>query len=667
MLLTLSTGIAPSAAAQDRAVPFARYVPADVNIYVATRKLENVSASFDRANAWRLLQFLSGEDDGARPALLTSVAGFFGLSDQSADWGFMDLEVGVTAPSWSDLGEAVWLLRPANESVLERLFPSRGRTEPGKVGDAAFFRTRTGLMVGTLDDTAVIGRRSERGSTLAQALELMGGRSSDSLVVSPAFRELAAYLPANPLALVYAAGSAIAAANPSEASRWRPTFDRAAVGLYERQGRIDIAVNAVLAHPRKKPKLSDLALERLFRLPDTTLLASVFTFDFDDALRAAVSGNAPKGTFGRYLRFLAALQPSTENAGAGLPKLGPHVILVWGQNLSLGGSMPQVAILVECREGDGVDARASAIAEQAVRLFRMVDRSNAAAPLSIERTRHLGATISHVSFEAYAKTSQTPFAQLLSHADPAWSVHNGWLIVGLSIDHVESIVESELGLMPRLGELRDVRPLRHQSMDRSVLSVLQAGVAADVLKEWVAAYQSGSPSLLDPKWWNAASERAAGSPSPFGFQMAAEEEPGAVVVSRVYPRSVADGRLEVGDRVIGIDGTLLTMHDANADFRSRWDDSTTAPGLALRILRGSGVVEVTLPKSALADAGPTDRINPAAALRELASLGRTLEFAGFGVNVTDERHYSARLSLRFVPEPSPATAATAASDTPLDK
>lgn len=658
--LLLSVG---AVAGQERAVPFARYVPADVNVYVVTRELGEVSAALDRANAWRLLQVLSGDTDGAGSGLLRSVVGFFGVPDDPEDGGFTNMEVGVAARSWADPSQAVWFLRPASAAFLERLIPSRGGVEASSVGDATVYRTRAGLTAGVLENTVVTGRGREPGSILARSLDLMGGSSTDSLVVSPAFRELAAYLPADPLTLVYASGSAIAPVNPSGTSLWRPSFERAAAGLYEGQGRIDVAVRAALAHPRRKAKLSEMALERLFRLPDTTLFASAFTFDFGEAVRAAAMGGAPTGTLGRYLRLLTALQAGDGVSEGESPSLGPHVLFVWGQNLGLSGSVPQVAVLIECRDEDGVAARASKVAEQAARLVRLVDRSNAAAPLVIERRRHLGTTIFHIPFDGYAKTSQAPFAELLTHADPAWAIHNGWLIVALSADHVESILDSESGLMPRLGELRDVRPLRKQALDRSVLSILQAGLASDVLKTWVSAYEGGSPSLLDAKWWNGSSGVVAAA-SPFGFEMGTAGEPGTVVVSHVLPRGGADGRLRAGDRIIGVAGALLAMDDANADFRRRWDECVTAPGPALRVLRDGAFVEVTLPKADPVHAAAPGRIDPGTALREFASLGRTLEFASFGVNVTDERHYSARLSLRFVPEPTMSTAATAASDKP---
>jgi len=339
-VLVIGALVAPTltnvpAMAQSRPVPFSRYVPADAEIYVNTGRFDRVNASLERANAWRVLQDLSGEQVAERSVLLKSMARFLGFSDQSVGSGLGGLEVGVAASSWADSDGAAWLLRPVDGPVLDRLLPTRQRVPTGVVGDASLSRTRGGVFIATSGDTAVAGRRGRPGSLFARTVDLLGGRSSDSLFASSAFREIAAYLPADPLVVAYVSGEAIRSINPGGRSAWRPSFERAAAALYEKHGRIEVALRAALAQPRKKPRLSDAALDRLFRLPDTTLFASAFTFDLETAYS---TGAAASGTVGRYLRFLSSLRQRSESTGEARttdsPKLGPHIIFVWGQALN---------------------------------------------------------------------------------------------------------------------------------------------------------------------------------------------------------------------------------------------------------------------------------------------------------------------------------------------
>ena len=157
---------------------------------------------------------------------------------------------------------------------------------------------------------------------------------------------------------------------------------------------------------------------------------------------------------------------------------------------------------------------------------------------------------------------------------------------------------------------------------------------------------------------------------------------GTVEVARVYADTPAAGRLQVGDRIIGIDGSLLDLSRPGADFRRRLDKSTADPGPTLRVQRGTTTLDVLLPLAPSRDRkeaaspnrdrreaatpnlslrqrysfrdegeaqGPYPAIHPADAVRELASLGRTLQFAIFAVQASEEDLYSARLTLRFPP------------------
>jgi len=640
----------PRTADKAGAVPFARYVPESAKVFITIQQLDEADRALNRAHAWQLLPLLTGKPtNNGRPFdLKSAVPTLLGLPTSiGPDEELTQSEMGVVADSWSRFGGAVWLVRVSDEAVLDRWFPPGRRTGGGTFRGVRFFQTQDGLTVCWGGRTVAMSRTWGPDSLLHETMNLIAGKGGDALERSAAFRGLTAYLPAGYPALVYLARDETLPVDGIKPSPWWPAFDRAVVGLYEGEGRIDVAVRASLGAPHHRPKLARTAINRLLRLPQTTLFALATTIDFDQAYAAAAASPA-RGMLGRYLTFLAAVAGTPDAPPGGWPRLGPHVIVAWGQDLRKGGSTPQVAIMIECRNGHAVRDRARHIADKMIQLVRAIDPVKADNTLTIRESRHLSVPVLHVPLKAYAEGSELRLLRLLANTEPAWTIWNGWLIFALGRDHIERILEAEFGLVPTLATVPDVRALSRRSSERSVLSVIQAGLATNVLDQWLAAHEAGSPSLLDPSWWESGSPSAPQRQPRLGIGMKIVQEPGVVSVARVYPNTAAEGRLQPGDRILGIEGHLLSLTSPNADLRKRWADSTAKPGPTLRVQRSGTAMDVVLPKK---KHGPVThvRINPADAVRELASLGRTLSFASFAVNVTDERHYSARLSLRSTP------------------
>ena len=184
-------------------VPFARYVPAPAKLFVQDRELNEVDEALHRAHAWRLLPLLSGTNvEGADPFdLRAAIIKFLGPNSSIAIDDLMATEMGIAASSWSQLGRAVWFARISDEAVLQRWFPGRrGRPKDGTEG-IRFFRTNDGVLVCVRDDLAVMARGAGEGSLLRETVGLMRGRSGEALEQSSSYRELMAYLPAQPLAV----------------------------------------------------------------------------------------------------------------------------------------------------------------------------------------------------------------------------------------------------------------------------------------------------------------------------------------------------------------------------------------------------------------------------------------------------------------------------------
>ncbi len=631
-----------------RSVPFSRYAPAAVKLFVTVRRPGELDAAMHRAHAWRLLAMLAGGSaEGVQSFNLSrALASMLGLQDTAGGRELARSEIGFVAASKSQLEGAVWFVRLPDDAVLAHWFPSKQRAMSGSIGSVRFFQTKTGVMVCERDGVIALAHRWGSGSLLDSAMKLMAERGGEPLERSAVFRELTAYFPPDHLALAYLARDDKAERAETNSVAWWPEIDRALIAVYERGGRLDLAVRASLTTPRHSPKLARAAIERFFRLPQTTLFATATTIDFDKPFNSGRK-SPPSSTLEHYLAFLRSLQGAPGEPAANESQIGPHVFLVWGQDFSEGGTTPQLALLVECSNGRVVRGQTRKMVEGILEFIQTIDPAQMGSPLGIVESRHVGAKVSHVAMQAYAETSQLPVVQLLRNTSPAWTVWNGWLILALSRDHIERILDAQYGLVPILATVQDVEVMRRRSTDRSLISIVQPDLATDVLDQWLAAFGTGEPSLLDPVWWRGRGRRGTSAPRTFVNSLQLVEEPAVVVVSLLHPKSAARGRLRPGDRIVGIDGHLLSLSAPKADLQKRWDESKSKPGPSLRVLRDGATIDVLIPRPKVDVLLAGLLVDPADAVRELASLGRTLEFGSFAVDVSDEWHYSARLSLRF--------------------
>lgn len=527
-------------------IAFADFTPESAGLFIGVRRLGDLDAALNRAHAWQLLMIVSGGSlERARslelPKALAGLLGFRGTMNPAT---LADSEVGLALPPSMDLRSAVWFMRLSDRGLLDRWFPPAARLESGATGFVRHFQLRNRSKVAVSGNVVALSRQWGPGSFFEKTVSVMSGRGG-SLARSAEFRDVSAYMPEKYLAVSYLAGAQAADGSVTPPLSWWPVARQVMIGLFERDGRIDVAISASLARRGRRAKLSRTAIDRLHRLPQTTLLAAAISIDIAH-LRGAKSDAKPPGLLARYLAFLSGLQDPSPAPDAARPQLGPHVLIAWGQDLREDGSTPQVALMVECADGKAVRRHSRNTVDGLLKFLTVLEPELIDVAPTIVRSRHLGATIFSVSFAAYADKSALPFMQVVRDASPAWTVWNGWLILAVSRDHVERILDAQYGLIPGLITVDDVRGLRLNSADRSVVSIVQPDLATKVLDGWLAAHEKGMPSLLDASWW-----------------------------------------------------------------------------------------------------GGKASVDPADALRELAAVGRTLEFGSYAVDTSDPEHFSARVSLRF--------------------
>jgi len=625
---------------------FARFVPADAGVFVRMRRVADAEAALTRTHLHELLALPTG---GASPAtaLRKTAAQFLGLDPELHRESVGRVGMGFVARSWGGSSRGVWLVRVGPSGPLEDWFPLSQRQHQGAMGAAQFFRMPQGHMVAIRDNLAAIGRSWGPGTPFDQVLALMADPGGSALADDPAYQALCRHLPDNALAAVYVTHENGPSAWAGAAGGQMAGFDRAVFALYEKEGTLDLAIRASLPIPDSQPPLTRATLDRLLQLPQTTLFATAFTWDSQRWLSSAAVRLSED--WSRYASLFHALTITAGEEGNEPLRLGPHAIMAWGQDLRSDSAAPPLAFMIECRDGVRVRERINTVVHRVLGLVQVLD-AGAGETLRIIEHRHLGVPISHVPLAPFAERSTLRLARFTFTLDPSWTFWNGWLIVSLTRDHLEQILEAQFGILPTLNSVPEARGLRQETTPRSTVTLIQTGLAADVLNRWLGAFQRGEPSLLDPQWWGAPGAAEASGTMRLGIGMRIAQEPGMVEVVDVYPDTPADGLLRPGDLIFALDGDVLSLESPNADLRRQWSGSGVGPHRRLRVLRDDRMLDVELIAPHSADSADLPAVNPAHIVKELAALGRSLEFASYTVSALDKTHYAARLTLRFVPD-----------------
>lgn len=628
----------------------ADYVPSASRVLVHMNPLNGLASVLGRSR--RLLSHLSvGLPESGEVWNLTSIVrSALGVESAISDAQVLGTEMAIATPGLSRLNEAVWFLHLPREVDRTGWFSVHEETQRGVAGQAQFFATRDGRMIGSRDHTMVVARRWGPGSLFADTLSLMAGREGAALSGEVAYQAMVSQFPPGVLASVYVAPPYRDSSRESKGWLESYGFRSALFGLAESDGIVQVLFRAQTEVPSKRRVLSRRAIEQIMRLPQTTVLAVALAADLEAMLLQAgnVAGSSVRGRLGAFLADLSEPQPGLLRFRN---RFGANVVLAWGQDLREGYSTPQLAAFFECGDVDAARAYVTRLEHQLVRLVKsMRALPGDTADVAVQEDLHLGVSIRYLSMGQPAQEGEASAFRLVAGIEPAWTIADGWLIVALTRDHLKRILDAQTGMFPPLGLLSETRRVFRHADESSAIALFQSGLAGKLMESWLAAFDAGAPSLLDPKWWRISSGVDRTRTTKLGIGMKVSLEPGAVVVARVYPYSTAANRLKVHDRIIGIDGQLLAMKSPNRDLRRRWRESEAQPGPTLRVDRKGKLLDITLPRTERDALLSKVLVAPAEALRQLAALTQTVDFATLETPLTESGQFAARLSLRFPDE-----------------
>ncbi|MEK7732474.1 MAG: hypothetical protein AAB363_11525, partial [Planctomycetota bacterium] len=313
--------------------PIARFVPAAAKLFVELRRPDAVDVALRDSQVGLLWSMAAGRPANPKqPSQLRAALTEFLAPNPAINVDeLMKAEMGLMAPSWWDLSSAVWFVRLPKQDLLDRWFPKDRRQETAGSAADNLFRMTDGMIVGVRDGIVAMARRGNA-ALVREVFRLMVGGVAETLHNSPAYRELVGYLPGKTLAVVYWARDAGEPGPASIASSFLPPIDHAVVGMSASEGRIDFAIRAALWAPQSPKTLAGHAVDRLMKLPATTLVACATTIDLNPTAKAA-AGTGSLDWWAKALSFVTALRSANGDAAQPLPSFGPHLILAWDQDL----------------------------------------------------------------------------------------------------------------------------------------------------------------------------------------------------------------------------------------------------------------------------------------------------------------------------------------------
>lgn len=635
-------GAQPVAAAS-RDVPFGRYIPASVPYFVTVRNLTALDRALGDVKAGQLLAQLSGSrDEEIRRADGRSVLQSFLGRESSIDLLTLTrLNAAVAIDSWSDTPHAVWFFRLRDTALVDEWFPQQRRAAQDTSRGALIFRTPDGLIVGQRDDILVLARRWVGDRLLVEIVQMLTGKPQASLEQSQHYQELATYLPAASLATIYVNGPADDQSAPAATRIAGLEMERFVIGLYASGNHIDLAIRGTRVHASAQKRLKPRAIGQMLRLPHTTLFAVTRAVDIDPAALAGKGGNE----LSRYARLLLSLRGLNKEGAESVSKLGPHVVFAWGQTLTGASDFPQVAVLVECEDSAELKAQLDGTLSNVTAAIRTLDPQQLAS-LSVAHETHLGVGVSYIPTVTIDDPARLGALRLLTDVQPAWAAWGNWMLLATHREHLKRILNAQFGLVPTLGSVPAARVIRPGQQGVAMMSVVQASTAAQQIDAWLSASSDDMPLWLDPIWWDSLLGADVLQSKSLGVRIERSYSPGQITVSTTVAETAAEGLLHQGDHIIGLNGSLIDLADPARDFRKQWRRRPRDAGPTIRVMRDGEAMDVVLP-IVVDEEGDRPEFDPAPVLRKLVSLARGVSFAGLTVHATDERHYSARITLRL--------------------
>jgi hypothetical protein len=496
---------------------------------------------------------------------------------------------------------------------------------------------------------------------LERIVRIMAGTDDASLGTYATFRAEVRRLPADAQGLIYFGRSPAAEIRAATPSGMAPiggaAIRRGVVGLYAHDDGIHAELRGLLATPLPTPTAGTLLPEALAKLPADTLAAFAVPVDYRAEIERIRTGRYPQLVV--YFTLLDAIAGQRTLDDRLIDALGTQTVFVIGQSRRRPDApqlyiTPMAALMIDVNDPAPV---AEMVHRSAVGLVSLLNTQRAG-PGGLENLRvttaeHGPHTVYHVGLGSFFK----PFTKCVyAHTlELAWTIADGRLIVSTHREHVTQLLDAHrAGVDGQGGLLLPMVERASSGASASSQFIVQSAAAAAVVQSWIDYVNREYPDMTQPEWWQRTVLKKGEDRLALGIGVAPiSAHPGCLRVSKVQPGRPGAGRLEVGDRIVGIDGRLLSTEDPQADFATILRARQPRKPVVLRIERADRSMDVTIPTTPQAAMPGT--FDPVRLLRGLTALAKQFDTGAYTTFRDEPDRLNARLTL------TPARAKTVSS------
>ncbi|MCA9244847.1 MAG: hypothetical protein KDA32_12880 [Phycisphaerales bacterium] len=620
LLATLALSIAPQAGAQNDVdkSSFAKLVPADVGLYVEARLAEELIIQLTEPHIWSGLANLVGQP--ATPDDVEEwrrrIRATVGMEPARAVRALFGERVAFVAGSPDRAVDPVVLCRPSGveaDDFLRRL----GRKDSQSLNPADPKGPVIWALGGNLGVVSIGNRAMAFGDIATDAMLrrvatfALKSDPRESLMGDDVFRKLAQRADESEAhAILFARLNAISTAAPFTALA--PFRDASAMMVTMREQRGVMRFTLVGDQSKvDAPPERGRSVELLGRLPRASLVAWSRSIDYA-ALKSAYEA-LPERTPVRQI----AAQLNLDGAEI-LGALRGDTCVAIGPGAPEGDAPPPPAVAVLLRANprpltDALDT----FANTAVPLFNIAALRRGTPPLVAPTTERIeGAEVTSFELSGVADLLN---ASALRKVTLCWTATDDLLIVATDRAWLREVLAAQR-CATTLSDAFD--RAEHKLSSRGETTIYaNAGGISDLAHRWLRHLQTTAPDAIEGVWWPAP---GAGRPR-LGIDVNENTERLRLDVTKVAAGLPCEGRLRVGDAIVGVSGKRFTESPI-AEMTAVVDHP---PGRWIELLveREGGLITQRIPMPG---------IDPIDALKRVAALGGVVRQAFYQDEPTPE-------------------------------
>lgn len=548
----------------------ARFVPADVGLYVELRKAEDLLLPLIEPQLWVTLADLTGQPARQDESEIwrRRVIQTLGISPEAAIRRVFSERAALASQSWRWAGDSIVLGRaaaPAREVI--RGWPARPLPSTGR---ASVYQLPNNVGLVLLDDVLIFGDRGSR-QVFPSALQLLEAERGQRLSGHPAFVRLLEGVPFEPDGIIYArlrepdrpatapASTAPTSSTPATTPAPAPPLRSWLPGplnesqhvllALKREGRL-LHFSAIGDAPAVPPAPPRHSSELLANLPRETLAAWAGGVDFErlfDGIEQLPERHALRVFYEIHLR--AGTLPAL------IANLEQEVCIALGTarraavDDTTPPPIPALALVMPVRDPNTAMRELRTVVQSTLSLYKLLAlRRGGTTPLPVIETHVAGdLVVEQLNLSPLLELTLGPAAA--NTLQLVWTVDGEVLVVATHLDWLADVVAARHERDERLGgQIFAINGVLGVARDATLLA--QTRLIAELGAQWIEYLRQQAPEVLNESWWRR--YQPEGASPRLGVQVAAQNETRRLVVQSVTRGSPADGAIFPGDAIVGV-------------------------------------------------------------------------------------------------------------------